>query len=361
MNKRAPLILWIAPMIAVCGPVFAAPRQPAGLRGYLGYQNRAVTLTWEPSSDAAGYNIYRRDRLQGPSVRLNPSPVLLNVYADQVFARTFYYTVRAMDTSGAESDDSLIIDSSENTNVIFLADGGQTSIFLPGRASAVLQAANNRYRVPLTIRLFDDFPDAPDVMRDLRFQFFRVDTNEAVPDVSFTAPGADIRIAYGPALGSAAKKISSENPLPQNVTLFWHNGVDWIRLGALNDADARTMRVNSSQLGRFQMRRTEPSQALNLERANVFRNPFSPNGDAMNDRLYIVIENPNGASIEADIYDVDGRHMAALPPPTSTAGIGTTLIWDGRVSDGSIAPGGLYVYRIRGEGKSITGTVAVAR
>ena len=44
-----------------------------------------------------------------------------------------------------------------------------------------------------------------------------------------------------------------------------------------------------------------------------------------------------------------------------TNGIGTTLTWDGKDTSGAVVPSGAYIYRIMGEGKVFTGTVAVAR
>ena len=55
-----------------------------------------------------------------------------------------------------------------------------------------------------------------------------------------------------------------------------------------------------------------------------------------------------------------GRLVKTLPAPDASSGIGTTLIWDGTDNAGAVAPGGAYVYRIKGEGKTFTGTVAVA-
>jgi flagellar hook assembly protein FlgD len=88
---------------------------------------------------------------------------------------------------------------------------------------------------------------------------------------------------------------------------------------------------------------------------------FTPNGDGLNDRVYFVFENPNNASVEGEILDKAGRHVRALPPASTQTGIGTTMTWDGKDDHGVTVPGGAYIYKIKGEGKTFTGSVGVAR
>jgi len=327
------------------------------------------TASGVPLTNLAGYNIYRRATPGDVPEKINSYVVPIVAFGDRMNGQTFYYSVRAVDTDGNESAESLLVDSSENANVIFLAGDGRTSLVLPQTINDLLQPSHNKYGVPLALRLKEDPAATPNVVRNLEFQFLRGDTKQEVSDISFSQADADIQISY--------EVINGEVPLenapagengqdtktvsPDQLTLYWYNGSNWIRLGGVNDKSGQVVSVKSSQLGRYQLRADLPSSDLALNKANIYPSLFTPNGDGFNDRVYMVLENPNNASLRGDIYDLFGRHVATLAPPTLTAGTASTLTWDGKTNAGSVTPSGLYVYRIQGDGRTITGTISVAR
>ncbi len=87
---------------------------------------------------------------------------------------------------------------------------------------------------------------------------------------------------------------------------------------------------------------------------------FTPNGDGYNDQIFFIVDNPNNPDVSGQIHDLTGRFVAQLSPGQSS-GLGTTLSWNGRDENGAVASSGLYIYRLTGEGKDITGTVSLAR
>jgi flagellar hook assembly protein FlgD len=127
------------------------------------------------------------------------------------------------------------------------------------------------------------------------------------------------------------------------------------------DLGVQALRTKSSFLGNYQIRGVASATTLTLSQGNVYPRLFTPNGDGLNDRVYFVLENPNDSAVSGEILDKDGRHVRTLPPPNVQSGIGTTLSWDGKDDRGNVVPGGAYIYKIQGEGKSFTGTVGVAR
>jgi fibronectin type 3 domain-containing protein len=64
-----------------------------------------VDLTWNPSADAAGYNVYRGTVTGGPYAMINPSLDGTNAYSDNTVAsgQTYYYVTTAVDASGNQS------------------------------------------------------------------------------------------------------------------------------------------------------------------------------------------------------------------------------------------------------------------
>ena len=77
-------------------------------------------------------------------------------------------------------------------------------------------------------------------------------------------------------------------------------------------------------------------------------NPFTPNGDGINDEitfsfdLFLVL---GQVDVQIEIYDLSGRRIAQIQTDGSTAG-SLQVKWDGRDSQGQVAPPGIYLYRL---------------
>jgi hypothetical protein len=205
------------------------------------------------------------------------------------------------------------------------------------------------------------------VVRDVRLQLVRGDTLAPVDDVAFPAAHATVSLGYSVVAGQVGRGSplqaagQTAGVTPQQLSLYWNNGVTWIRLGGSLDLTTQTVGVRTAFLGNYELRAAPQSASLHLDKSNVYPRIITPNGDGLNDRVYFVIENPNNAGVRGEILDKDGRHVATLPDPSSVSGIGTTIIWDGKDGNGNVVPGGAYIYKIQGEGQTFTGTVGVAR
>lgn len=99
---------------------------------------------------------------------------------------------------------------------------------------------------------------------------------------------------------------------------------------------------------------------------------LTPNGDRRNDVAFFRFCNPADSGVTGKIYSLLGSEVATLAagprPPTGPVSCPTgdpnnwsqSLTWDGR-SNGSVVPGGIYVYRITAEQRVYTGTLIVVR
>jgi len=358
---------------------FIAPQMPMGLKGFLDSNAVSYTLIWEnvisntdgtPINDLAGYNVYRSSALTTLGVKLTPTPIATIAFADVVNEQTFFYRVRAVDQSGNESEDSLVADSSLDKNVIYLATDNVTAVIMPTSVNALLRSQHNKYGVPLTIQAQEEMvPPNTTIVRSLRLNYLRGDTFAVVSDLAFSEPQSIIAIGYNLTNGVVAPgapnqfnaaPMASGNVTPDQLSIFWNNGITWVKVGGRANLIRQTVEVQSSYLGNYQLRVASPADHLVLEQANVFPRIFTPNGDGFNDCVYFVIENPNNASVQGEIFDLQGRKVTTLPGPAPT-GIGTTLIWEGKDSSGAAVPSGAYLYKITGEGQTFTGSVGVAR
>ena len=104
---------------------------------------------------------------------------------------------------------------------------------------------------------------------------------------------------------------------------------------------------------------------------------ITPNGDAgkNNGTAFFCFDNPAGSGVTGDIFTLLGSEVATMGPVNQNVypnGFGSacpagvfgnssqSLTWDGR-SNGAVVHSGIYVYRIRAEEKSYTGTLIVVR
>jgi|CXWL01.1.fsa_nt_gi endonuclease I len=84
------------------------PAAPSGLAATAG--NAVVDLNWNDNAelDLAGYNVYRSTTGGGPYTKVNVSLIAASAYADLTVTNgiTYFYVVRAVDTSNNESGNS---------------------------------------------------------------------------------------------------------------------------------------------------------------------------------------------------------------------------------------------------------------
>ena len=98
---------------------------------------------------------------------------------------------------------------------------------------------------------------------------------------------------------------------------------------------------------------------------------ITPNGDQLNDKVFFCFDNPADSDVSGTIYTMLGRQVADLQPRQSVAGgapqcpAGSGIkpeqfsVWD-PLTQGQVQSG-VYVYLVRAEGRSFSGTVVVVR
>ena len=85
-----------------------------------------------------------------------------------------------------------------------------------------------------------------------------------------------------------------------------------------------------------------------INRPLVAPNPFTPNGDGINDEALITVELflvSEPIELTVDLYDLSGRRVRSLGHGRHGAGV-VELRWDGRDDRGWILPPGIYLYHI---------------
>ena len=81
----------------------------------------------------------------------------------------------------------------------------------------------------------------------------------------------------------------------------------------------------------------------------VVANPFTPNGDGINDAVkfvFPVFKMPGQASLILEVYALDGSLVHRRAQPVAHAAGVQEVSWDGRDRDGVLLPPGLYICRV---------------
>jgi len=109
--------------------------------------------------------------------------------------------------------------------------------------------------------------------------------------------------------------------------------------------------------------------ASGLGRSIAMNKLVTPNGDGKNDTFIFRCYNPRDAAIDAKIFDLAGRQVAAMRLKQRSSGIPAAidnatgeyydLEWN--PNTGGRKPGGVYLYQVRIETSVIKGTVTVIR
>lgn len=86
---------------------------------------------------------------------------------------------------------------------------------------------------------------------------------------------------------------------------------------------------------------------------NVLPNPFTPNGDGINDVVFFLWPAAQGEAFETSIFTLEGVPVRKLSHPEP--------FWDGQNENGELLSGGLYLFVVEAQAGRVTGLVCLAR
>lgn len=148
------------------------------------------------------------------------------------------------------------------------------------------------------------------------------------------------RLDYRPSWGGNVAGTSLERISPHTAT---NEPLNWA--SSLDSTGSTPGRMNSRAL---------PADAHVISLLELAPNPFSPDGDGLDDILAIRFRLEHADSrIDVKIYDVRGRLVRQLAKNAPAAYTGE-LLWDGRADSGRHLPTGLYVIYLEALGKGGT-------
>gem|GEM_PF-3277020 len=151
--------------------------------------------------------------------------------------------------------------------------------------------------------------------------------------------------------------IHYDSTISGQVAAFWYNGIEWIKINGIVNAQDHTLTFETTRTGKYSIRNASLATEFTLD---VIRPSkiFTPNNDGINDDITFYFQNPKNSVIsQSKIYSILGAEIADM----KLGEFGDTLSWDGRDHGGKIVPGGVYIYQIDVEKKVFNGTIVVAK
>jgi len=346
------------------------PREPAGMKGTLSADGRTMTITWSSVTrnadgttieDLAGYCIYKAPSLDEVYVLKDFIPagqMLTWTDPDNVKGHTFYYLIKAQDTSHNRSEMSMIVDCSANTNIISPDKADMaTYMSIPEKVSSVLYAETNSYDDDIRIKVLRSTGDENGrILKSYTFAAEKGRTHIPVTNISFEKADAEIVLSYKDENGFV-------DEASKNLAIFGFNGNEWIKLGGDVDEYAHTVRIKTKRLGKFILKNSLRAVTFTIMSTQPDK-IFTPNGDGWNDYFEITYENPADGMVNGKIYDLKGRFVKGMEKGGSAGETASSIKWDGRDVSGRVCESGVYLYQIEitgPENKVINGTCVIAK
>lgn len=346
-------------------PILTRLRPPNGLTGSFSSDLTNWTLNWFSTTentdastaiDLSGYNLYRSlfsDDIgdAAPIAVLGPTATQ---YVDVgVNGAPYYYMLRAFDLSDIESFDSTAIQASENPTAHIYSASGDLRLTVDSNVLDELSNASDGEvkRILLT----DNGGAAGKVLKNYSISVEKESDNTAISDYKFSSA---ITVSFSlSALGFSAKALTPSQAWgPTQTAIYWHNGVEYVKLGGAFDPTESWIYIHTTRSGLYQVRQV--LRASSFEVSTIWpKKTFTPNGDGINDTINFVFENPKDSPLSGKVFNLQGAFVSDL----TVGSDGSSLVWDGKENGGAPVPKGVYIYQIEVEGKNLNGTIVVAR
>lgn len=321
---------------------------PAGFRNRIPFNDR---LSPSYPYEVKGYHLYRATApADAQWTYLGETSTDTLTWTDIIGAAdTYFYHARAVNQAG-ESNASYARGSGE-TGLYFLAPDNQSSFAVPQEGSGSFFSSSADPMDVYTIEISTHQEDLTGrVVKSVQFAAYR---GGLVADTGLKlgSPGT-LKLYYAKAGGVIVPSAADARAL----SMYYHNGSRWLQMyGSVNEAD-RSVQLQTTLLGSYQLRTTERSGAFSADRAGLTNRLITPNGDGKNDTMVFIFDNPQGKPVKGRIYDLRGALVASM----GAGPVDNSLAWDAK-SGGQVVPGGVYIYQIEADGNVFNGTVVVVR
>jgi hypothetical protein len=355
-------------------PFSVGPMEPFGLN--VNSSSNSITFSWTPTTrfpdgtpflnisspsiyELTGYRVLRSSAVCVTSTFTVISTMTYSVTtaSDTTAGNPYFYLVQSFNAIGV-STQSTVISSFGDRH--FLLGDCATDLTIPASQAPSLNANTNSIGDIQISRRLRPEDVGGEVYQSAQFMPM---LNGVTPLPNFYLPApANIVLHYQTSGGSPVGDTTGMSLRPGagsdgNLGMYWFNNQQFNKMYGNVDTVDQTVSVQSPNLGIYQIRSQLRSTTAVFDISNISGRVITPNGDGLNDQVIFTYDpGPNNATPSGAIYDVRGAFVANM-----TGGlVPNTLIWDGKAS-GRTVTSGVYVYQIKGDSKTFTGTIVVAR
>ncbi|MFH1958502.1 MAG: Ig-like domain-containing protein [bacterium] len=139
-----------------------------------------------------------------------------------------------------------------------------------------------------------------------------------------------------------------------NIALFYHDGVQWQKIGGTVDTGFQTVTADVTHLSKYAIMASAKPKAFSMK--GIGPNPFTPNPDGEYDRVHFYFDNPDNLPVTIRIYNIGGNLIKTI---TGTPGV--VPYWNGTSDSGRLVEGGVYIYYLMVGNNRAKGTVVLAK
>ncbi|MFQ5867110.1 MAG: hypothetical protein ACE5IT_03840 [bacterium] len=341
------------------------PREPCGIKGRF-LNSKIFEVSWSKvtkdikgeNENVEGYNVYRATSTEGLWIPIKSLGNNASSSTDAVNGQVNYYRIKAEDIGHNESKGSMIVDTTEDINVIAVADDDArnqkkmskeiNSILYKGNLydediKIILQRKNTEERDSDTITCYD-------------IKAVKADSENEIEGFKFNGGRAEISLHYQVKDGKIGDSIPASEA-PKRLAVYWFNGIEWIKLGGEVDKDRQTVTVRTRHLSKFAIKKTFNPGGFRV--TSVWPKIFTPYGEGIHKTVKIYFEGTDpDEAVVGKIFDITGALVYNNLPRGDDE---NSLVWDGRFRNGRMARSGIYIYQIESRGKVINGTIVLAK
>jgi hypothetical protein len=363
-------------------PAFVTPQKPNGMIATV--TAATFSIQWHAVTEGvAGQPVmisqYRIDRYTDIASSAPNKSILVSgttlTYNEARLTTTQYYTITALASGGGVSEASDFSDSSLAGNRYTLApDDLTTRVVIPEAVSKELRKENNIYGEDLELRFVRRQQDERDTtLRSYNIGAYIARTGSEVFNFAFSKPIISVQMGYAAALGSPGLQQTNQalsinrsttgsnnaGSIAQIIAVYWNNGRDFVKISDPILTSTQALSVIVRALGTYQVRAARIANQFSLAPGSPYPRVITPNG-AENRKVFFFFDNPTDSDVAGAIYDIRGAkvrdlHVDGMSPTTSS------IVWDGRDSNGAVVPSGVYLYKIAAGKDKATGSLVVAR
>lgn len=162
-----------------------------------------------------------------------------------------------------------------------------------------------------------------------------------------------VTIGYTIAGGKVANTDVLESEIDKKLAVFYYDKNKWLQLSCSIDTINKTISARTRHLSLFAIKSKYSSTVYDISKIGVYPNPFTPNGDNVNDSVGFYFDNSDNEEVNINIFNKRGKLVRKIT--------GLNPRWDGKDEAGDIAESGVYIYQFKIKNENKNGVIILGK